>query len=105
MSLKQKIIAITPFVSTIIFFLCGYCWGAWHPGWLAFLLIPIVPILLGVKKIKHIYPLICVLIYVLLGIFLDLWFQGWLIFLTIPIVEILFGRSNKEDEDRIDIYF
>ena len=62
MSFKAKIIAATPFVSLIIFLLAGFVGGYWHPGWTAFLLIPIMPVILGVKKIRHIYTFVCELV-------------------------------------------
>lgn len=106
MSLKNKIIAATPFVSLIIFLLCGYCWGLWHPGWVAFLLIPAVPVILGVKKIKHIYPVICVIAYLSMGFFADLWHPGWIIFLTIPIVSIFSHQTRVRvaSDDEINRY-
>lgn len=30
-----------PIIAVIIYFILGYVWGLWHPGWLVFLLIPI----------------------------------------------------------------
>ena len=30
-----------PIIATIIYFIIGYLWDAWHPGWLIFLTIPI----------------------------------------------------------------
>ena len=106
MTIKNKIIAATPFISLIIFLLMGYIWGLWHPGWLAFLLIPIVPVLLGVKKIKHIYPFICGVLYLLMGFIWGLWHPGWIIFLTIPIFSIFTHKSKRiriDDDDEIHI--
>ena len=106
MSIKNKIIAATPFVSLIIFLILGFCFGLWHPGWTAFLLVPLVPIILGVKKIKHVYPFICGIAYLLMGFFANLWHPGWIIFLTIPIVNI-FCQNPKRidiDDDEINIH-
>ena len=30
-----------PIVAVIAYFLIGYVWGLWHPGWLVFMIIPI----------------------------------------------------------------
>jgi hypothetical protein len=42
---SNRLVAIMPFLSTIIFFLLGVFYNAWHPGWLVFLLIPVSGIL------------------------------------------------------------
>ena len=50
MTLKNRIIAVTPLVSLIIFLTVGYVFNIWHPTWVAFLLIPITAILIGSDK-------------------------------------------------------
>ncbi len=42
---SNRLTALSPFVATILFFLVGVFYGAWHPGWLFFLLIPVTAIL------------------------------------------------------------
>ena len=42
---SNRLVAIMPFLSTIIFFLLGVFYNVWHPGWLVFLLIPVSGIL------------------------------------------------------------
>lgn len=98
MRIKTKIIASTPIICLIIFLLLGFVWRLWHPGWLVFFFIPIVPVILGKKKIKNIYPIICAVLYLLMGFFLDWWHPGWIIFLTIPVVSI-FTSGKEDDED------
>lgn len=44
---KNKIVALMPFISTIIFFCLGFFFGWWALSWLAFLLIPAVAILVN----------------------------------------------------------
>ena len=102
MSLKQKIIAATPLICLIIFLLLGFVFGLWHPGWCVFLLIPLTPIILGVKKIRNLYSFICVVIYVLMGIIWNLWHPGWIIFLTIPVVAIFTSGQKTEIIDEED---
>lgn len=94
MKIRDKIIAITPFLSTIAFCLLAH-YGYGHPGWLVFLLIPIMPIIVGKYKIQITYPLIVAVAYVLMGIFLDWWSPGWVIFLTIPMYYILITPNKK----------
>jgi len=42
---SNRLTALSPFIATILFFLVGVFYQAWHPGWLFFLLIPITAIL------------------------------------------------------------
>ena len=96
---KQKIIAITPFISLIIFFQLGFLKGLWHPGWLVFLLIPISAILFGTKLkegIVSLMPFVAVIIYMVLGFGFQLWHPGWLVFLIIPVVSILLYTKLKD---------
>ena len=105
MDLKRKIIAATPLICVIIFLLLGFVGNLWHPGWVVFFLIPLVPVFLGVKKIKNVYTVVCALLYIMMGIIWDLWHPGWIIFLTIPVVAIFTAKPKviiidpDEDED------
>ena len=98
MSLKKRIILATPIICLIIYLLLGYCMGLWHPGWVVFMLIPLMPVLLGLKKIKHFYPVFCLIIYLIIGIFLNWWHPGWVIFLTIPVVRIFQIKPKEKVE-------
>lgn len=101
MNLKTKIIAATPMICLIVFLLLGFCFGLWHPGWLVFLLIPIVSVFLGTEKIIVTYPMVCAFIYLLLGVLFGLWHPGWIIFLTIPVVSIFTTKGCSTIEDEI----
>jgi hypothetical protein len=99
MKIREKIVAITPFICLIAFVLIGYYTGKWHPAWTVFILIPLMPFLVGLQKIRITYPLFILIVYIVLGIiFKDKWWHpGWVIFLTIPVYYILFGNfKNKE---------
>lgn len=97
MSFRKRIIAATPMICVIIFLLLGFCANAWHPGWIVFLAIPIVPMLFNNKGILGLYPSLCVIMYLVMGFVFSWWHPGWIIFLTIPVVEILFGGRRKKD--------
>ena len=60
---------------------------------------PIMPFLLGLKKIIITWPVCCVFIYLIAGICFSYWHPGWLIFLTIPVVTILFPNKKARYED------
>ncbi|MDD3171300.1 MAG: hypothetical protein PHO86_03145 [Bacilli bacterium] len=98
MNVKKKIVDITPFVCAIVFIILAY-FGYAHPGWMVFLLIPIVPFLVGIKRIRFNYAFLVAVIYVLIGFFTDWswrWHPGWIIFLTIPIYNILVTPKNEK---------
>ena len=101
MNIKSKIVASSPIICLIIFLLLGFCFGLWHPGWMVFFLIPILPIILYNKKIIVTYPTICTIIYLVMGFVFGLWHPGWIIFLTIPVVSI-FTSGNKKIAIEID---
>lgn len=107
---RRRLIAATPLICLFIYLVIGFSTGIWDKSVLIFLLIPIMPTLLGVKTIKVTFSLIVLVIYLVMGIVWDLWHPGWVIFLLIPIYHILFGRrtlvirikKNKKD-DEIDM--
>lgn len=49
---KDKYIAISPFISVIIFMALGFGFNLWHPGWVVFLSIPLSAVLLADDKDK-----------------------------------------------------
>ncbi len=81
----------------ILLYLClGFIWNLWHPGWIVFLLVPMVVSILedGLKGFP--YPIFVVAVYLCLGFIWNLWHPGWLIFFTIPIYyAILSGKSFR----------
>lgn len=98
----RKLIALSPFIATILFFVLGFAADLWHLSWMAFLLIPMTAIVVeGLNKRwkKHfltpLMPFAAVLIYMGLGFGLQLWHPGWLVFLSIPVVAILESRQRN----------
>lgn len=94
---KKKIVAVTPMVSLLVFLLLGYIWGYWHPGWVVFLAIPIMPFLVGLQKFKVTFVALVFIAFIVLGVF-GYWHPGWLVFLTIPIYYTLFPGINFKKE-------
>lgn len=78
-----------PLIITIIYFIIGVMYGAWHPGWMLFLLVPIWTTLVSAIRRKNAnyfaYPVLAALIYLCLGFFSFAWHPGWIIFLTVPL--------------------
>lgn len=98
-------------IEVIILFaylIIGFGFGAWHPGWLLFLLIPIWHSLIAAISQKNAacfaYPVLVVLIYLYIGLFYFAWHPGWIIFLTIPLyypfasyINSLIGKDWEND--------
>lgn len=94
MGIRGKIIAATPMITVIIYLLLGFCANAWHPGWIVFLAIPVVPMILGRLTLTGLYPILVVIAYLVMGFVWKLWHPGWIIFLTIPVVEIFLPKGS-----------
>ena len=100
-SFRKRLCAAMPIICLILFLLIGFIGdefgkSLWHPAWIVFFLIPITPVLLGLKKFYVSYPIFCVILYVTLGVIFPGWgwHPGWIIFLTIPVVSILFPKRR-----------
>ncbi|MDE5715637.1 MAG: hypothetical protein K2I42_05840 [Anaeroplasmataceae bacterium] len=100
MHLKTKIIAATPMITIIVYLLLGFCANAWHPGWIVFFAIPLVPMILGIDSLAGLYPLVTVIAYLIMGFVWNLWHPGWIIFLTIPVVEIFLPKRKHKSKKK-----
>ncbi|AIO18591.1 hypothetical protein KQ51_00711 [Candidatus Izimaplasma bacterium HR1] len=93
-----KLIAITPFISLVIFFILGFGYEGWTYAWLVFLIIPVSAIFLEMDNEPHkltaLMPFICLITFFILGFVFDLWHPGWLIFIAIPLVAIVTERKS-----------
>ena len=96
---KKKIVRATPLLCLFIFLALGFGWNKWHPGWMVFLLVPVMPYLVGTKKIRFSIPVIITVIYLIMGFGWGLWHPGWIIFILIPVFEIFFGHHPFEKND------
>ncbi len=96
----NKIVALMPFVTVILFFILGMAWGLWHPGWLVFLLIPITAIIVNVfddglmTGLVSLSPFIATIVYLGVGFIWNIWHPTWLVFLIIPILGIFTGAKR-----------
>ena len=92
--MRAKIVSATPLISLFVFLILGCCFDMWHPGWIVFLAIPIVPVILysfgnGFKKnFNSILSLVISLGYLIVGICFGIWHPTWIAFLLIPICAI-----------------
>ncbi len=96
----EKVIALSPFVALIAFFILGFGFDLWHPGWIAFMIIPIVSIIveMGKKRDEHLStalsPFFAVLLFLYLGFYHNLWHPGWIIFIIIPMLGVWNSRRT-----------
>ncbi len=97
---KEKIIALSPFVATIIFFIAGFGFNQWLYSWLAFILIPVTAIIVEMSRSKDphvttaLSPFVTGVAYFIIGMEYQLWHPGWLIFLAIPLIAIFNSRDE-----------
>lgn len=96
MSFKSKIMAVTPLSALVIFLTVGFVWEKWEYAWLAFLLIPAMPFLLGYKKFRLSVSFVILVLYLIIGFSFDAWHPGWILFLLIPIIHILISPSKQK---------
>ena len=104
--IKGRITGAMPLIVTALYLLIGFTCHIWHPTWLLFLLIPLVPIVLygfsNIKKsITSIVTFVVIIGYFILGTF-GYWHPGWIIFFLIPITAVLAGEDDDDDDEDDD---
>ena len=67
----------------------GFAHSLWHPGWLLFLVIPVITSFIQAVKKRQAelfaYPALVTLCYLFLGFVAGNWHPTWVLFLTIPV--------------------
>ncbi len=102
---RTKIIAISPFISLIAFFILGFGFNEWVYSWMVFLLVPVIAIVVEMSRDKdpHITtalsPFAATIAFYILGMQYGLWHPGWLVFIIIPMLGIF--NSRKEMNLRV----
>ena len=96
----EKIIALSPFIALIAFFILGFGFNLWHPGWIVFAIIPVIAIVVEMGKTRDeqlttaLSPFFATILYLYLGFYHDLWHPGWIIFIIIPMLGIWNSRRT-----------
>ncbi len=88
----------------IIYIVIGFCFNLWHPGWLLFILIPVISSLMDAVCKRDaslfLYPVFACGIFLYAGFVHYIWHPTWVIFLTIPIFYYVTGsmkdRAKRE---------
>lgn len=95
----ETLVALSPFIAVIAFMLLGFLGDLWHPGWLVFFIIPIIAILVNVRRdgimtlLTALSPFVAVIAFMALGYYKELWHPGWLVFFIIPFFGYLTHKS------------
>ena len=103
----EKWIALTPFIALIAFFILGFGFDLWHPGWLVFTIIPVSAIVIEMGKTRDehlttaLSPFFASLLFLYLGFYHGLWHPGWLVFIIIPMLGIWNSRRTLTKLDLI----
>ena len=63
MSFRRRLIVATPLISLVLFFTIGFMFEKFEYAWLSFFLIPLMPVLVGYKRIQLSFTLIITVIY------------------------------------------
>jgi transcriptional regulator with XRE-family HTH domain len=86
------------------YLLIGFLTGMWHPGWLLFFAIPVIPSLaqaiINKSPEEFLFPVFIAGVYLTLGFTVSWgWHPGWVIFLAIPayyaIIELIFLITKR----------
>jgi hypothetical protein len=92
----NRIVALTPFIATIAFFLLGFFLNAWHPGWLVFFLIPVAGILTSSRiNWKGLLVFFILSIFILGGTIYSLWTPLWSLFLLLIVLPNTQDKMKK----------
>lgn len=97
---REKFVGASFLIALIAFILLRYYLPE-NKGyaWFAFLLVPLAPVITGLKKITISYTLFITVLYLVLGFTCHWWHPGWVLFLSIPVFYIFFPK--KENKDKI----
>ncbi|MDE6388249.1 MAG: helix-turn-helix transcriptional regulator [Lachnospiraceae bacterium] len=93
-------------IAIVFYIIIGVCFELWHPGWLIFLLVPIISSLIDAVR-RHnpnlfAYPVLAATVFLYVGLVHSIWHPAWVVFLTIPIYYSLAGyfvRTYTKDTD------
>lgn len=90
-------------LAVIAYIVLGCVFHLWHPGWLVFLLVPIISSAIAAVREKRAdyfaYPVLVVFVFLYIGCVKMLWHPTWLLFLTIPLYNKLLDFFRKEKEN------
>ena len=76
-------------ITVFIYLVLGFFFDLWHPGWILFIMIPVLESFISAIQNKNAvhfcYPVLVCAVYLILGCVWGLWHPWWILFLTVPI--------------------
>ncbi|MDY0075232.1 MAG: hypothetical protein WC992_05660 [Acholeplasmataceae bacterium] len=94
--MKNRIIAVTPLISLMLFLFFGLYMDNWSLGASFFFLIPISWVLFSqhpFRRLSDIMPLVALAVFLWIGFGFKVWHPTWLVFLSIPLVNLIVERK------------
>lgn len=99
-----SVIGLIAVLAAAAFFLLGFGFNKWHPGWLVFLVIPAASIIIDIIRKKDVSGSIIGLmvvasavVFFILSFAFHFWSVSWLVFLAVPITAIVIDIKKKKD--------
>lgn len=91
--------ASTPLIIVFIYLMMGVFWNLWHPGWIVFLLIPVIPSffdsLVNKDPGEFVFPVFITAVYLFIGCVFGGFHIWWILFILIPIYYIFADAIKK----------
>lgn len=76
-------------ITVFIYLVLGFFFDLWHPGWIVFIMIPVLMSFISAiqnkNALRFFYPVLVCAVYLVLGCVWGLWHPWWILFLTVPI--------------------
>lgn len=86
-------------IAIVSYIVIGVCFDAWHPGWLIFLLVPIISTFIHAVRMHNAdlfaYPVLAALVFLYVGFVYSVWHPTWVVFLTIPVYYSITGYIRR----------
>ena len=86
-------------MTVLVFLFLGFAFDLWHPGWLVFLVFPLIHSIFLIREKRSHLTIIAVsmtALFLILGITFNLWHPAWLLFLMIPIISAALKAIRKK---------
>lgn len=95
-------------IVVVAYIIIGSCFGAWHPGWLIFLCIPVVSTFIQAVRFRNAdifaYPVLAVVVFLYVGLVHYIWHPTWVVFLTIPVYYSITGYIRRRYTKDVEEY-
>ncbi|MFP4477897.1 MAG: hypothetical protein ACLFPM_00530 [Candidatus Izemoplasmatales bacterium] len=94
-------IALAPFVSLMTYLILGFGFDFWHPGWLVFIIVPLLLLVFSVfhddllAGILALIPFAIIFSYFFVGFNYHIWHPTWLIFMLLPVIGVFTHYRKK----------